>query len=448
MIRTLILPSGFRRDSAVLVGGAVAAQLLGIIAMPILTRVYERAEFGVLGAFAAVVAILSQIACLRYEQAVMIAEESRVPDVLQLSLWVTTAMSAALALTVAFFGPSLLAAIGVNWAPAVLWLLPAALLAFGVFQTEQVWLSRCRRFASQSGARIARTVVELSVQLGIGLFVGASAFGLMIGHVLGVIAQSVTLFLLTWKSVIGGEWRIAPRSNLKREATRYGAFPKYSMPAGVAAVLGQHGFTVVIALLVGPETAGLFYLAHRVMALPTSLISQSLGPAFYQRMSTLRKSPRQGEAFVATVFITLLALVIGPIALVVVFGPWLFEFCFGPDWSGAGQMIRYMWPGYLMMFCAMPITQAFYVFEKQAIGFYWQLTFVVLRIASVAIAYRVGGAEIALAAYGAVGALMYSIVIVLAIRWTGCRLADVPSVLSSASADLLARMVRKEATLS
>lgn len=447
MIRSFAPRTGFGRDSVTLVSGSLAAQLIGVAAMPVLTRIYDRADLGLLGAVVAVTALLAPLACLRYEQAAMLVEEHRLPAVLQLSLGVAVGMSLLSVLLLSLAGDWLSARYDGAWIYGLAMLAPPTILALGVFQTLQVLLSRRGGFTSLSVARVARTGGEVVMQLGLWWTLGPSLTGLVVGHLFGILVQALVLAVATMTRGQATAMGCQPLSTVRSVAKRYRSFPRVAVLSGIASVLANHGFTVVMAIVLGPREAGLFYLAHRVLGLPVALVSQSIGPLFYQRLSAVRETPKEGETFIATAFLGLLALIMAPVTLLVLLGPQIFAVCFGAPWSESGEMVRYLWPGYVMMFCAMPLTHAFYAFEKQAAGLYWQVAFLLLRVAGVVIGFHLAGTEGALICFALVGVVMYAIVIVCALSWSGCRLVQIPAALNAAAGRLIV-WGRRRASLS
>ena len=59
--------ASFAGDVLKLVSGTTFAQLLAILAAPVLTRLYAPDAFGILALFSSITGILGVIACLRYE---------------------------------------------------------------------------------------------------------------------------------------------------------------------------------------------------------------------------------------------------------------------------------------------------------------------------------------------------------------------------------------------
>src|SRR5687768_3915966 len=62
----------FRSPIATLLLSSVTAQLVPVITMPVLSRLFTPHEFGVLGVYRATVAVLSVAGCLRLEHGVLI----------------------------------------------------------------------------------------------------------------------------------------------------------------------------------------------------------------------------------------------------------------------------------------------------------------------------------------------------------------------------------------
>ena len=66
--------SPFLANVTQLVSGEVVAQVVGFVALPLLTRIYGHAAFGILGVFMAVSEVGGKIASLRYDVALILPE--------------------------------------------------------------------------------------------------------------------------------------------------------------------------------------------------------------------------------------------------------------------------------------------------------------------------------------------------------------------------------------
>ena len=64
--------SSFATDVLKLVTGTTFAQIIAILASPLLTRLYGPEAFGFLALFTSITSIIGVIACMRYEMAIML----------------------------------------------------------------------------------------------------------------------------------------------------------------------------------------------------------------------------------------------------------------------------------------------------------------------------------------------------------------------------------------
>ena len=107
--------------------------------------------------------------------------------------------------------------------------------------------------------------------------------------------------------------------------------------------------------------------------------------------------------------------------------PWIFEIVFGAGWTQAGQFARAMLGTYVMLFCVFPITQSFFVYEKQQYGMAWHLGYLFVTVSATCVCGILGGPLAGVMGYGVSGAMMYGLVVVMALGWSGCPLRGIPS---------------------
>ena len=69
-----ILKSSFIKDVGILTSGSVVAQLIGIAAVPILSRYYTPHQFGIFGSVSSIFSVLTVIAALRYHLAIVLPD--------------------------------------------------------------------------------------------------------------------------------------------------------------------------------------------------------------------------------------------------------------------------------------------------------------------------------------------------------------------------------------
>ena len=65
----------FFKGVVTLLSGTIISRIVAIIGIPVLARIYTPAEFGVLALFTTISALVTSVACGRYEMAVVLPED-------------------------------------------------------------------------------------------------------------------------------------------------------------------------------------------------------------------------------------------------------------------------------------------------------------------------------------------------------------------------------------
>src|SRR5690606_12612029 len=120
--------------------GSVAAQLLGIIAIPVLTRLYTPDDFGILAIYASLLAILVIIANLRYDFAIVVPRSTRAAaNVAAISIATAATVSATVGLALIIWSRPLAEFLNAPLVGHYMWLLPISAFGAGVYQTLNYW---------------------------------------------------------------------------------------------------------------------------------------------------------------------------------------------------------------------------------------------------------------------------------------------------------------------
>jgi len=126
-----------------LMSGTVLAQALGILAMPVVTRLFAPEAFGVLAIFASMTGIVGVIVCLRYELAIMLPDSNEeAANILGVSLLSVIIMTSLSALIVWLGNEKIISLLHAPQLKNYLWLVPVAIFIQGIFLALNYWNSR------------------------------------------------------------------------------------------------------------------------------------------------------------------------------------------------------------------------------------------------------------------------------------------------------------------
>lgn len=371
----------FARGVGVLVGGTAGAQVLMLLASPILTRLYSPEDFGVLAIFISLLSIFTVVASLRYQLAIPLPKSDQdAANITLLSILLVVCMALLSSVILVFTSDYLIKVTNAAALESIIWIMPLSVFFIGCYQVFSFWAVRKSNFGLIARTKIKQSVVTVSIQL-LGSKYGAAA--LITGHSLGQGMGGVGLAL---NSISSPEFRRCKMSELKEMAVRYRRFPFFSTWEALLNTAGVQLPPLLFALLFSPVAAGFYALAHRVLAMPIALIGDAVGKVFFSKASQALRDRELGN-LVADVYIKLMILALPGLILIAIAGPHLFSFVFGPKWMDAGTLASWMSPWLFFVFVSSPLTPVFAIMEQQKKAMFFQVILLISRIIAISVGF-------------------------------------------------------------
>jgi len=359
---------GFLKAVSVLVGGTAFAQLIGLICLPILTRLYSPDDYAVLGIYIAIVSILSVIACLRLEIAIPIPEkDEEAKSLLILSLLTNFFIVLILYLILFFLNPILQNFYIIKKLSIWIWFVPLGVFLSGLYSALQYWSTRRKRFKDIAQTRMTQAICNNGASLSVGFFTGGF-WGLILGQLFSFSGGLLKLGYGTYKDVM----QVKKNTELKVVLHKYQDFPKYSTFEALANTSAiQLPLILIASFLVGPEV-GYLMLAMKVLGIPMGLIGSAMSQVYLSHAPTYYQ---KGELFEYTISILkkILKLVILPFLILLIISPYIFGYIFGKEWASVGYYISAMVPWYFMQILSSPVSMSLHIVGKQKIALFLQI---------------------------------------------------------------------------
>jgi len=379
----------FLGNVLILAGGTGIAQLLVVLATPILTRIYSPAEFGVLTVFISALGLMVVVAGLRYEIAIPLpASDAVAINLTALSGLALLSTSGLAALGVFFFGAALAQRLSVPELTPYLWLFPVGMFMGGGFQALSYWHIREKRFKQLTQAKISQSSSMVAGQLLMG-WMQAGAVGLVGGYVLGrIVAGGLLLYFFVRRSrTLLAEISVA---TIKQAAARYRRFPLISSWSALLNQGGLQAAPLLFAAFFGAQVAGWFGLAQRVAGIPLTLIGRSVSQVYLGEASRLKNEDPDAMLRLFLRTASKLFLYVGvPLLVVGVASPWVFGFIFGDKWRTSGWYIVALLPMFLGQMVVTPLSQTLNILERQDLQLLWDVARVVVVVSTIWIAYDI-----------------------------------------------------------
>ena len=379
IFRSFLSKNTFVHSVAVLVGGTMGAQLVTILAAPLLTRLYIAEDFGLLAVYTSLLALIGVIACLKYEQAIPLPKDDvEASNVAVLSLLLVVLTSLLCCVLVSLLATPIAEVLGVPVLAGYLWLLPVGVLLVGGYSVFSYWSVRTKRFSTIASTRIRQSLATLVIQLAAFKLGGLA---LLLGQVAG---QSVGTSSLARPALATPVFRQVSWSGVWQAAVRYRRFPIFTTWAGFFNTGGSQLPQLMIAAFFTAAGAGLYVLAHRVLTLPIALIGSALQSVFLSSAPEAYRTHQLGEK-VRRLLDILTQIAVVPAAILALTGPDLFAIIFGEDWRQAGVLAQWMTPWLVLQFSTSPLTIVNAVAEKQHLGLIMQLQLFIVRVGMLAL---------------------------------------------------------------
>ncbi|GAB6192089.1 oligosaccharide flippase family protein [Desulfocastanea catecholica] len=400
-----------------LASASAAGQLIMLVALPVLTRLYAPEAFGVLAVFSALMGVVLVVSSLRYELAIPLPRNDRnASQLLILALFINLISAGITAFAVLLLRYKI-----AEWTetPAVvnmLWLLPAAIITAGSYKALNFWAVRNRDYKRIARTRMEQSIANVLVQIAGGV-AGIGSLGLVLGQVVG---QSIGVSRLSKGIGLGWFWHRTRRSSLRSclLLNEHNRFPKYDVPAaGINAVSAQLP-NFVLAALFNPAVAGFYYLAERVLQTPMSMIGQAVAQVLYGQS---RENIQSGDLHrtVLRVAWVLAFIAVVPTILIFLFAEPAFVLIFGEAWRDAGIYSAWLIVGMAAQFIYSPLSMVLMATEGQFVNLVIHSLILVLKLGALLVGYFAENALLGIQALALSLLIGYGIGIFLVIRRTG-----------------------------
>jgi O-antigen/teichoic acid export membrane protein len=387
--------SDFARSVFRLGGGNVAAQIISILAVPVITRIYAPDQFGAFSFVFSIVAVLFPISTLRLNTAILLPKDERTADDLLLLSTASVIFSALLVMPIMVLALDNTAMVDES-TRSVLWFLVAGVLVHGLVQCFEFWLLRHRQFGVMAWGAVSESVADRLFAILMGITQQALAMWLALGRVVGATVH--LLMFLARTSGTATRPRIGQRTLASRLETlrRYRRFPLYSTWAFLFANGARELPTLVFAGLFSTTVAGMYALGVRVLGFPMLMIGDAVAKVFFRYATGLTDQPARLSESTRLLVRSLIYLIFPPMLLLSVAGPPLFEFVFGNEWLDAGRFAQVLAMSFLVTFLYRVLGIFFDIHEKQATRLAFDASQFMLRIGGMMLGGMMWGVEGAL----------------------------------------------------
>ena len=411
--------TSFKSDVLRLASGTGIAQIIGILSMPILSRLYAPEAFGITALFLSLTTILGAIACMRYELSIVLSDDdSEAANLLGVSLLFTLIITFCTILIIWLGSTFILEWINVVELAPYLWLIPIGVLFQGLFTAFNYWNTRTKHFTRLSIANISKQIANTTGMLGAGFSGYATGGSMIIANigsqviatiVLGVqILRDNSKFLL--KSI---NWR-----KMMASIKRYRKFPIYSSWSALLNIISWQLPALMLGVFFSPIIVGYYALGFRIIQMPMQLIGQAISQVFIQRAAKA-KNENKLTSLVDELIRRLFIIGLFPALLLSIIGKDFFVIIFGYNWMEAGVYSQILSIFGFIWFVSSPLSTLLSVLGLQKNGLIIQLIIFSTRIIALLLGVFLNNGRLAIVFFSISGIFSYSILLFYIFDKTG-----------------------------
>lgn len=391
-------------NTLLIAAGSTVGQLIVVLAMPCITRLYGPTELGLYALFSALVGLLATVVALHYELAIPLPKSDAQARLLTKMAVLIVGGMGLLATSVIFtLGDVLFAHFGTPELSAVGWLLPASLVASGMTTVLTYRAIRLKAYRLTAVGKLLQGVVQPSAQMLYGLL-GYGANGLIYGTLIGQCATVYALIQNGFGFEICHGWR-SHKAKFVALAAKYKNFPTISTPSSFINAAITQLPVLALAAWFDMRIVGLYALGVRILQVPMRFIGDSLSQVFFSmaadasRNGTLpdvvSKTWRVQTTFALHSFL--------PVSIV---APELFANVFGQSWREAGVYTQLIMPWILASFISTSLSILVTILQKQKQELVFQMTYVTLLPCTLWVARSEASGHLAIGLLGGVASVL------------------------------------------
>lgn len=389
---------GFRKGVARIAGANGVAQVLAFSASPVLTRLFSPADFGLYGMFLAVVGPASVLATLRFEDAVPLPRADIKASVL-VAVGCAVAVGSGLvaaALTFLMFDHQL----GTSPSFYIPALAGIAVIGSGVSASLISWAVRERAYSTIARATLTKSFCQTLGHIAMG-FAGLGAAGLAGGKALEKTMGIAAVGRLYWQTGRKRLQRTTARQML-HVARAYSRFPAYGVPGQAFTSGSQFLPPLILAAAYGPQSAGMFVLALRVLVTPLMTLGGAIGQAYVGVAPDLfRSAPTRLLKLFDRVGMLLFFSGAALVGVLMIGGEALFGLVFGDQWTNGAITVRLIGFAMAAKVTSGALSRTLHVVNRLSTKLWFDAAAFLLGVGGLAVAAASGaGEQFALGLYG------------------------------------------------
>lgn len=371
--------SYFLKSFLLLAGSSALAQVVNLLGYPIIARLYNPAEFGVLAAYTSIIGICSSFTTGQYELAIPTVEKkAQAHQLVVLSFVVSVLFASLVTILIIIVRIVNFPAYENVFNSEFIWLIPISIVLINGYTILSTYFIKIRNVKIIFKTKLSQVVSKNITQILGGILFSSKELFLILGVIL---SQSTGLFSLIRHYIRQFPNRIRACNldvitrDLYIYAIRYRNYPLYLIPSRLLNKGGLELPVLFFSISYGSSFTGYFSMANQLVLLPFGVVMQSLSKSYINEFADkFNSSPLSALEFYQKFHKKILIYTFLPcVILSAIVEPLILTFL-GVNWKVASQMAPYLVIfGYFQLVYST-ISQTLNVVNRQRLQLKWNLS--------------------------------------------------------------------------
>jgi len=358
----------FKRVAA-LSTSTIISQAVGVVALPIIARLYGPSVLGNYGVFLSIVSLAALVSSFRYELAIPTARtEKEARDIFVLTISMTIYVGflfGGVLLAIQSLFPSLL-----RFKPfediTLLWFLVPVIILAGCYNSVMYYALSRKAIGRIATSKLIQVASQVAIQITLFRF-GLNA--LLLSSLISILLATLNLGMST--RFLGRALNPLSDRNIQL-IYKYRDFALFSAPSALAQALNSYLPTIIISSLSSATTTGYWVMTQKISSLPYTTISSSIQQALHKDLSDIRSREEHGKTL-HQLIIKLMIIAIPPTVVTCYFTNQISQLILGSKWVSIGPFLQLLLPMCAIEFIFSPLQVSISTLGLQKIGLKFQV---------------------------------------------------------------------------
>jgi O-antigen/teichoic acid export membrane protein len=430
--------STFWLNVSKLATGSILAQISGVLLSPVILRMFDAKDIGMLNLFNQVVAFFLVFSVLRLDRAIVLSKGTEAHRIIETGLSIILFFTLVIILATLPFSGFWFQVMNLDYPGLFILALPLAFVLQSTINLYKAAGNVFSLYSMMASAIVMQSVVVHLLKIFFGLSLGRGPAWLILAELSGYLLTFFYLLLALQKKA-DFRFRLARSSEIRELLSSKLAFIKYDVPAALLNYFSSSVAIFLLAWFYDTRVVGYYALGYSMLRLPMNLLGKAIGDVFYKDAADQSADPEKLRKSTSNVVIQLFTFGILPMAAIFFFGDVIFSFAFGKHWITAGKYSQIFSSWTLIWFISSPVSNLYYILKLQHRFTLVMFTSLLLRGGAIIAGAMFGDIWLTLILYSFVSILVYGYQVVFLLGklhvnarnfiknlWLSCRFAIVP----------------------